>query len=352
MARKWLSRRACAAAAAAAAVTTSSRVGSAAIALSPLDALMSSLRQQDANRLQLEQQADEDERLIMMSSQELELEAQLEELLSRYTYGAPRAIATPEQSSRIDAIITQLEATRGRQQRAGWGQSSMRYDLPYIGAWEVLYATEPSGYIGPPQLKLVSARQWIYGPGSGGAATECVYADSSGPSSGSLLVTRTGNVTKLEQAALQLAFEEASRGYQLSYTVRETRRLQMSDGQWGDLVTTRASSTPAVGALLSTAEQRTVCAPDAGLKQTMLQTSYLSDVLWIVRAASGSATVLKRTEAEAYQPSNGDGPDGFDAKRFGPSGRRMWMFDTGYKEADDGYERAKARARADAEFRK
>ena len=314
-----LSRRASCAAAAAAAASMCSMPASAlslpASALSPLDALRNSqkfIAQRELKRLALEEQAALDQQTIAFNSNDMDLEEQLYELLTE-------PLSSP--TAKVDAILTQLESNRGRQQRAGYGQSAERYDLPYIGAWSLLYASDPTGYVGggPQRLELVSARQWIYGPGSGGAAAECVYALPGGPVAGSLLVTRMGNVTKLPQAALRLEFEELSRGYQLSYTMSETRRL-----------TTKPRVMPAVGALLSEGPQRVVCAPSAGLAQTTLQTTYLSDVLWILRGASGSATVLKRTEAEALQPQNGDGPDGFDARRFGPSGRRMWMFDTGY----------------------
>ena len=138
-------------------------------------------------------------------------------------------------------------------------------------------------------------------------------------------------------------------GYQLTYARSETREIQQADGQWRRFVSTTVSSTPAVGALLfeAPAPPRGMCAPSEGL----LTTTYLSDVLWITRSTdSGAATVLRRTEAEAMRPQNGEGPDGFDAKRFGPSGRRMWMFDTGYSEREEGNERAWRRVRADAEI--
>ena len=49
-----------------------------------------------------------------------------------------------------------------------------------------------------------------------------------GPSSGRVLLTRTGNVTKLEGTALQLDFSRASRAYELKYTRSERMRLQSS----------------------------------------------------------------------------------------------------------------------------
>ena len=60
--------------------------------------------------------------------------------------------------------------------------------------------------------------------------------------------------------------------------------------------------------------------------------------------------MAERAEEEALRPQNGDGPDGFDAKRFGPSGRRIWMFDTGVDDREAAYQRGKQRVRADAEI--
>ena len=63
-------------------------------------------------------------------------------------------------------------------------------------------------------------------------------------------------------------------------------------------------------------------------------------------------TVFRRTEAEALRPQNGNGmesPDGFDARRFRPSGRRLWMFDSGYSDKEEAAERARRRVRADDE---
>ena len=103
--------------------------------------------------------------------------------------------------ARARAILSCARAravhTGGRQQRAGWGQSDAPFDLPYIGAWDVLYAAGPARYDGalleprprrevaeaPPSsartggaTALLAARQWVYGPGEGGVAAECEYA--------------------------------------------------------------------------------------------------------------------------------------------------------------------------------
>ena len=126
-----------------------------------------------------------------LGDKELTLESELEEMLE--AWAAPRSMLTPSQVDTVVALVKQLESSRGRQQRAGWGQSDDAWDLPFIGSWDLLFATQQSEYIGTAMmpdrlaglrkgrraassddgLALVSARKWIYGPGTGGVATEC-----------------------------------------------------------------------------------------------------------------------------------------------------------------------------------
>ena len=94
-----------------------------------------------------------------------------------------------------------------------------------------------------------------------------------------------------------------------------------------------------------------LCSPRGGVRRT----TYLSDTIWIERTSAGASdeggevTVLRRSEAEALAPpqNGGTGPDGFDAARFGPSGRKLWMFDSGYSEADAAAKYGRMRMRAD-----
>ena len=95
--------------------------------------------------------------------------------------------------------------------------------------------------------------------------------------------------------------------------------------------------------------QRT-CAPATG----QLRTTYLSDLLWITRSyGAGGVTVLRRVEAEAMRPQmSDDSPDGFDAARFGPSGRRLWMqldADRGMSGSREAYERGRQQLRSNRE---
>lgn len=161
--------------------------------------------------------------LQLLGETELRLEEQLQELLA--FWGAPAARLSSTQTDAVDAVVRQLERLRGRQQRAGWGQSDNRNDLPMIGAWDVLYASDQADYapdLGGPRLR--SARHWLYGPGAGGFGSQCVYAArESSPAEGDLVIVRSGNVTKLDGPQLRLDLTgSGSRAYVLTYVTRET----------------------------------------------------------------------------------------------------------------------------------
>lgn len=149
----------------------------------------------------------------------------------------------------------------------------------------------------------MSARQWVYGPGLDGVATECEFSvrDGNGSDLTRLLLTRNGNVTKLPGSAVLFDFAPSSQAYAiLQRNFSEVVvPIEAAGLQW-----------------LQPAEY-----------ESLRITTYLSDVLWVVRAARGAAAaVLLRGEAEALRPAMTDRtPDGFDAQRFGASGRRLWM---------------------------
>ena len=116
-------------------------------------------------------------------------------------------------------------------------------------------------------------------------------------------------------------------------------------------------ATPTAGALVAVDATLRLCSPRGGVRRT----TYLSDTIWIERTSAavasdgrGEVTVLRRTEAEALAPpqNGGAGPDGFDAKRFGPSGRRMWMFDTGYSDTEAAAQYGRMRMRTDDDISK
>ena len=281
--------------------------------------------------------------LATIAQNEIEFEAQLIEYVMMSASGPS---VGPQQRQKIESVVQQLEEYRGRQQRAGWGQSDSAWDLPFIGAWDVIYPRgEASEELGG-ELGLVSRRQWIYGPGPGGLAAECIYRSLTGPAGGSLLLTRMGGVTKLDGALVRLEFASTSSWYSLGYSARPS----LISGK-----PPTVDSEPSVVGRLPTEElpadtRRRLCIGEKGSEGSR-RTTYLSDELWVTRdEGDGAITVLKRTSAEAMQPQNGEGPDGFDARRFGPSGRKMYMFDSGSSDSMANLERARARMRSSVEI--
>ena len=147
-------------------------------------------------------------------------------------------------------------------------------------------------------------------------------------------------VTKLDNDAVRLDFPEEGQAYELSY-YHSTHGL--SSSRWATVEKVAASQTPTATRFI-VANAGLVCTPAGGTRRT----SYLSDTIWVVRSTRTAGrdddiTVLRRAEAEAVRPQNGDGLDGFDARRFGPSGRRVWMFDTGYSDKEEAAERGRQR---------
>lgn len=270
---------------------------------------------------------------------ELQLEAALEAALAPSP--ATTSVAT------LAPLVTSLEASRGRQQRAGWGQSDFAWDLPFTGAWDVLFSSDAIEQTSREYAQLESSRQWVYGPGDGGVGIECIVTSQVGR----ILVTHSGSLIKQAGDALEVTLG-SSRTFQLKYTTRTEKSLQQADGSWATVVVEEPSAIPTVLPLQPSGGEsaRRLCSPRSGLSRT----TYLSDTLWIVRSETagprrpGAFTILRRTEAEALRPdmNAAESPDGFDARRFGPSGRRMWMLDaTSSDESQLGYERARQRMR-------
>ena len=141
-----LPRRTCCAAAVAAMTTTvHAACDSCVVAAFRLRTLLEDYGEKlERRRAELAEQASLEEQLIAVNAQELELEAELEGVLN--ALDTPRSVLTPAQASGVEALLARLEVTRGRQQRYGWGQSSDANDLPYYGAWNIVFATEQASF--------------------------------------------------------------------------------------------------------------------------------------------------------------------------------------------------------------
>ena len=220
------------------------------------------------------------------------LEGALTTLLERG--GATGARLSREQAEAAEALVRRLEAVGGSQLEAATG--SGEWELPFVGGWDVLYAT-PSfvGSLprrgGDPHLRIESARLYVWGPGEGGVSTECTLqppdaattaasAAASGEEHGTaldtLVVIRTGSVTNLPARDVRLEFVSAG----------------------------RVSRSSSGGAILGNAAPQDVAGMASFTGGAAVQSStFLNERLWVTRSRErGEVTVLRRTDAEALQP--------------------------------------------------
>ena len=114
-------------------------------------------------------------------------------------------------------------------------------------------------------FKLLTARHFVYGPGEGGVTIEYLY---SAPGAGEqLLVSRQGSVNNLGSNAFTLGFSQPLRGYEVAYSPKNAREVL-------------AAESPLEGNVEL-----------GGPAEVMLQTTYLSEQMWILRDASKQPSV-------------------------------------------------------------
>ena len=215
------------------------------------------------------------------------LEARLSQLLE---VGGPMgARLSPSQVVAADAVVGTLEGIGGTQ--LGAASDEGVWELPFVGGWDVLLA-RPTFVGGPPGgdraggLELVSARQFIWGPGEEGTSTECVYAEvRSRPdvseAVAAIVLTRTGSITNLPATDVRFDFPTPPSA---SSTV-----LSADAGKAPTLGTPKPLG--AVG--LSIKPGGT----------SLRRTTYLSERLWVMRSSDdGGLMVLRRTDTDALQP--------------------------------------------------
>ena len=217
--------------------------------------------------------------------------------------GVAGAKLRPVDVNEVDRLVAELAADGGSSRLAAEGIGSWG---SWIGAWDVLY-TQPGftgGPVNPSNARLVSARQFVYGPvdtkadlqgigRDGSMSTECVYAPGDG--SPSVLLARSGSFTKLPAYDFRLEFTAPPRAYRLP-----------ADGA-------RASSAGAAGLAARCARQlraaglrflREITYLSAGIRSA--RSPHLSEQLWISRSGDdGSVVVLGRSEATPLMPPAG-----------------------------------------------
>jgi len=244
------------------------------------------------------------------------LEVQLAELIAATT-GEP---LTTAQFFEADQLVRLLEARGGSQLYAS--SSPGRWVIPWVGGWERLWCSAAdASFIGGPSAtslslssdiksrlspggtawRQVSARQFVYGPGEGGIHIEYLYR-APGVSS-DLLLARSGKVSNRGGNIFQLDFESPLAAF------------EADAGRGGD---SADDDFLATGKPLAGAPQGS--RPGTGLE---LQTTYLSERMWVVRDGEGHAMAFQRTETRSVMDRRGlvaDGqlkPPSDDSVRYG-----------------------------------
>ena len=202
--------------------------------------------------------------------------------------GVAGAKLRPVDVNEVERLVAELAADGGSSRLAAEGIGSWG---SWIGAWDVLY-TQPGftgGPVNPSNARLVSARQFVYGPvdtkadlqgigRDGSMSTECVYAPGDG--SPSVLLARSGSFTKLPAYDFRLEFVAPPRAYRLP-----------ADGA---APSSLASPRDALGSF------------ELPGGASLREITYLSEQLWISRSGDdGSVVVLGRSEATPLMPPAG-----------------------------------------------
>ena len=202
--------------------------------------------------------------------------------------GVAGAKLRPVDVNEVDRLVAELAADGGSSRLAAEGIGSWG---SWIGAWDVLY-TQPGftgGPVNPSNARLVSARQFVYGPvdtkadlqgigRDGSMSTECVYAPGDG--SPSVLLARSGSFTKLPAYDFRLEFAAPPRAYRLP-----------ADGA---APSSLASPRDALGSF------------ELPGGASLREITYLSEQLWISRSGDdGSVVVLGRSDATPLMPPAG-----------------------------------------------
>lgn len=226
------------------------------------------------------------------------LEEKLEEVV--------RAPPSAEQRETIANLVNVLEEQRGSQLAAASRRG--KWVVPWVGGWERLTASGPDASFigGPPSeayrgMQLVSARQFVYGPGVGGMISEYLYAPRGGAAANvsKLLLSRGGELDNLGGNFFSIGFDTDLQAYEVGSV----------DGEDALATGTGAAERQGGGA-------------GGGPASVTLRTSYLSSTMWIVKqvvdGAEGrgrgqgaeSFAVFQRTDTRSVMDQRGLVADG------------------------------------------
>ena len=239
------------------------------------------------------------------------------------TGGAERL--SPKQRARAAAYVQQLESRGGSQYFAASGPG--KWVIPWVGGWQKLWSSsDDAALMGGPSAKeiglspdlrsrlspggasfqLASTRYYVYGPGDDGVFVEYLYRAPGAVDD--LLLTRAGRVRN----------DGGNRfGFEFGLPLRPYEARVNADTTSGDEI---------FAALVSGRPLEGLPASAAGLpggSKVELQTTYLSERVWIIRDANGQTAAFERTETRSVADRRGlvaDGqlkPPDDDSIRFG-----------------------------------
>jgi hypothetical protein len=210
-----------------------------------------------------------------------------------------------------EGVVAELEERGGSQIGAAGGTG--RWVLPWVGGWQRLWTNSPdaSACGGPATNSFgnfveLSARQFVYGPGPGGAVVEYLFAS---PSTGQkYLLSRAAGVTNLGDRFFELDFAAPLQAYDVlaAGKISASRAcFEIDPDDPGCFYSGLKSQTPVQVSGAPTAP--------AAPRLTM-RTTYLSENLWIVRnehpsfrggGGGDKITVYQRSGAQSVMDRRG-----------------------------------------------
>ena len=207
---------------------------------------------------------------------------------------------SPARTVTIEGLVRTLEGQQGPQ----FAASNMvgRWVLPWVGGWErICSSSSDASFMGGPSVDTMkmstdasgrpelrpgdttytqqSGRQFVYGPGVGGFATEYLYTSPGKRTK--VLVERNGTVTNLGSNYFQVEYKAPPGAYLIE---------EAYDTKSASAVDVLRSRTPLPG--------QTASLGPAAVDVT-LHTTYLSATMWIIRDDDDRFTVFQRTETRS-----------------------------------------------------
>lgn len=202
----------------------------------------------------------------------------------------------------VAGLVTELEERGGSQLESSSGFG--RWVLPWVGGWQRLWTNSAdASFLGGPAAdkfgfyKEISHRQFVYGPGDGGAVEEYLFECPGGEK---YLLSRAAGVTNLGDRYFQLDFPQPLQAYGVISSGESQASKGCFEADAGD-------PNCSYSGLKSTKPVEVSGAPTApAALGLVLRTTYLSELFWVVRSKNGDkVAVFQRTPAQSVMDRRG-----------------------------------------------